>query len=108
MDQVSDGISNPVVNGFDTVINPGPKPVDTGVLIAGDPVLGMRVPRTCDGSFLVFRWLFHLVPESNNLLNENTILKDGNGNDLTQEEEGSELLGGANGRTLEERWHLLT
>jgi len=90
-----DGISNPVVNGFDTVINPGPKTVDPGVLLTGhtgDPGIGIRAPWEVDGSFLVFRWLFQLVPEFNDFLQKNPIAKDGNGVTLTAAQ-GSELLG---------------
>jgi deferrochelatase/peroxidase EfeB len=90
-----DGISNPVVNTFDTVINPGPAPVDPGVLITGhigDPSQGQRVPWTTDGSFLAFRYLFQLVPEFNQFLTKNPLKKDGNNNPLTPEQ-GSELLG---------------
>ncbi|KDR72906.1 hypothetical protein GALMADRAFT_252241 [Galerina marginata CBS 339.88] len=91
-----DGISNPVVNGFDTVINPGPKTVDPGVVLTGhpgnpgDPIT--RAPWATDGSFLVFRWLFQQVPEFNEFLKAHPIAKDGNGKVLTPEE-GSDLLG---------------
>ena len=90
-----DGISNPVVNGFDTVINPGPKTVDPGVVVTGhtgDPQLATRAPWAVDGSFLAFRWLFQQVPEFNDFLKKNPLSKDGNGKVLTPEE-GSELLG---------------
>ena len=90
-----DGISNPVVTGFDTVINPGPKLVEPGVLVTGhtgDPGLSIRAPWAVDGSFIAFRWLSQLVPEFNDFLNKNPIPKDGNGKVLTPEE-GSELLG---------------
>lgn len=90
-----DGISNPVVTGFDTVINPGPKLVEPGVLVTGhtgDPGLSIRAPWAVDGSFIAFRWLLQLVPEFNDFLNKNPIPKDGNGKVLTPAE-GSELLG---------------
>ncbi|KAF8197128.1 hypothetical protein BJ912DRAFT_98447 [Pholiota molesta] len=90
-----DGISNPVVKTFDTVINPGPVPVDPGVVVTGhtgDPSQAQRVPWTTDGSFLAFRYLFQLVPEFNQFLTKNPVKKDGNNNPLTPEQ-GSELLG---------------
>ncbi|KAF9476134.1 peroxidase TAP [Pholiota conissans] len=90
-----DGISNPVVNGFDTVINPGPKTVDPGVLVTGhpgDPGQTQRAPWATDGSFLAFRYLFQLVPEFNQFLKKNPVKKDGNNNPLTPQQ-GSELLG---------------
>ncbi|KAF8151771.1 peroxidase TAP [Crassisporium funariophilum] len=94
-----DGISNPVVNGFDTVINPGPKTVDPGVVVtghtgdndrSGNPVT--RADWAVDGSFLAFRYLFQQVPEFDDYLKTHPLTKDGNGKDLTPEE-GSELLG---------------
>ena len=90
-----DGISNPVVNGFDTVINPGPKTVDLGVIVTGqtgDPGLAIRAPWATDGSFAVFRYLFQMVPEFNDFLTKNPLAKDGNGKVLTPAA-GSELLG---------------
>ena len=86
-----DGISNPVVTGFDdTVIHPGPKPVAPGIIVMGDT--GPREEWAKDGSFLAFRYLFQEVPEFNAFLAKNPIPKDGNGNVLTPSE-GSELLG---------------
>jgi Dyp-type peroxidase family len=90
-----DGISNPVVTGFDTVINPGPKPVDPGVIVTGqtgDPGIAIRAPWSTDGSFAVFRFLLQLVPEFDDFLAKNPIAKDGNGNVLTPAQ-GSTLLG---------------
>jgi deferrochelatase/peroxidase EfeB len=90
-----DGISNPVVTGFDTVINPGPHPVQPGVVITGqtgDPGLAIRKPWSVDGSFLAFRFLGQLVPEFNNFLNKNALKKNGAGTVLSPEE-GSALLG---------------
>jgi Dyp-type peroxidase family len=90
-----DGISNPVVIGFDTVINPGPSPVDPGVIVTGqtgDPGLSIRQDWSTDGSFAVFRYLFQEVPEFDDFLTKNPIAKDGNGKVLTPEE-GSDLLG---------------
>jgi len=89
-----DGISDPVVDGFHTVINPGPKVVKQGVILTGrpgDPVAN-RADWAKNGSFLVFRYLFQQVPEFNDFLKKNAIAKDGNGKVLTPEE-GSELLG---------------
>ncbi|KIM34766.1 hypothetical protein M413DRAFT_450072 [Hebeloma cylindrosporum] len=88
-----DGISNPVVNGFDTVINPGPKTVDPGVVVTGHTGdITQRADWATDGSFLVFRYLFQHVPEFNDFLKKNPIAKDGDGKVLTPEE-GSDLLG---------------
>jgi deferrochelatase/peroxidase EfeB len=88
-----DGISEPLIKGFDTVIPPGPKPVDPGVIVTGHT--GDKTPRADwakDGSFLVFRYLFQQVPEFNDFLNKHPIRKDGNGKVLTPEQ-GSALLG---------------
>jgi len=90
-----DGISNPVVTGFDKVINPGPSPVQPGVMITGqtgDPGLTIRQPWSVDGSFLAFRFLSQLVPEFNDFLTQNALSKNGAGTALTPEE-GSALLG---------------
>ena len=90
-----DGISEPAVKGF-TEPGPGnPAAVDPGIIVTGyegDPVLGKRESWSFDGSFLVFRWLFQLVPEFNKFLKNNALSKDGEGRDLTTEE-GSDLLG---------------
>jgi Dyp-type peroxidase family len=90
-----DGISNPVVKGFDKVINPGPSPVEPGVLVTGqrgDPGLAIREAWSVDGSFLSFRWLFQAVPEFDQYLTKNALKKDGNGKVLSAAE-GSALLG---------------
>jgi len=90
-----DGISNPKVKGFDTDINPGPAPVQPGVLITGqtgDPNLTIREEWSIDGSFLTFRYLFQEVPEFDVFLKTNALTKDGNEKVLTPEE-GSALLG---------------
>ena len=90
-----DGISNPVVKGFDKVINPGPTPVEPGVMVTGytgDPALSIRQDWSVDGSFLAFRYLFQEVPEFDQFLIKNALTKDGNGKALTPAE-GSELLG---------------
>ena len=90
-----DGISNPLVIGFDTVINPGPNPVQAGVILTGqpgDPGLSIRKDWSTNGSFVAFRYLFQQVPEFDDFLTKNPVPKDGNGKVLTPEE-GSELLG---------------
>jgi hypothetical protein len=90
-----DGISNPAVTGFDTVIQPGPSPVQPGVIVTGkigDPGLSIRKDWSTEGSFAVFRLLYQQVPEFNDFLTNNPLPKDGNGKVLTPEE-GSDLLG---------------
>jgi len=90
-----DGISNPLTIGFDTVIPPGPAPVQPGVLVTGqtgDPNLAIRQEWSIDGSILTFRWLFQEVPEFDAALKANALTKDGNGKVLTPQE-GSDLLG---------------
>ena len=90
-----DGISNPAVIGFDTVIQPGPSPVQPGVIVTGkngDPGLSIRKDWSTEGSFAVFRYLFQQVPEFDDFLTNNPVPKDGNGKVLTPEE-GSELVG---------------
>lgn len=90
-----DGISNPAVIGFNAVINPGPKPVNPGVIVTGhpgDPFETGRADWAKDGSFLAFRYLFQEVPEFDTFLKKHPIPKDGNGKVL-KPEDGSELLG---------------
>lgn len=90
-----DGISNPNVIDFDKVINPGPAPVQPGVMITGqkgDPNLAIRKKLSTDGSFLCFRYLFQQVPEFDLFLKKNALAKNGNGEVLTPQE-GSALLG---------------
>ena len=90
-----DGVSNPAVTGFDTVIQPGPSPVQPGVIVTGktgDPGLNIRKDWSTEGSFVVFRWLFQQVPEFDVFLTQNPVPKDGNGKVLTPQE-GSDLLG---------------
>ena len=51
------GIFNPVVKEFNKVINPGPTPVEPGVIVTGytgDPGLSIRQDWSVDGSFLIF------------------------------------------------------
>ncbi|KAF9039277.1 peroxidase TAP [Panaeolus papilionaceus] len=87
-----DGISNPQIQGFDT-INPGPVPVDAGVILTGQPTdTVQRAEWARDGSFLAFRWLDQLVPEFDKYLVDNALTEDGNGRTLTPAE-GAELLG---------------
>jgi len=88
-----DGISSPAVIGFDTDIQPGPSPVQPGVIVTGktgDP--GKREDWSTEGSFAVFRWLFQEVPEFNKFLKKHALTEDGNGKPLTPAE-GSALLG---------------
>lgn len=80
------------MTGFDTVINPGPKPVNPGVIVTGHNGDIQRADWATDGSFLSFRYLFQQVPEFNTFLTKNPISKDGNGVAL-KPEDGSELLG---------------
>jgi len=90
-----DGISEPAVKGFDNPEPVYPPAVDPGIIITGykgDQALNKREPWAFDGSFLVFRYLFQLVPEFNNYLKRHALPKDGEGKDLTPEE-GSDLLG---------------
>jgi len=86
-----DGISNPSIIGFDKNPLPGPKQVHEGVILVGrdgDQQASTRPPWAVDGSFLVFRHLFQLVPEFDSFLKNNPIVLPG----LTREQ-GSELLG---------------
>lgn len=86
-----DGVSNPAIIGFDLNPNPGPKPVRAGILLAGrdgDSRAATRPSWSFDGSFLVFRYLFQLVPEFNQLLQKNPVVEPG-----LSPEEGSELRG---------------
>lgn len=86
-----DGISNPAVIGFDKTPAPGPDPVRPGILLLGrdgDSNQATRDPWMVDGSFLVFRFLFQLVPEFDKFLQENPVKVPG-----LSPEEGSELMG---------------
>lgn len=59
-----DGISNPGVDGVDT-LNPGQTTIDQGIALLGrgqDASAG-RAPWALDGSFMAFRKLPQLVPE---------------------------------------------
>lgn len=88
-----DGISNPAVEGFDTKPNPGQETIDQGIILAGrdGDTINAVTPRPAwalDGSFLVFRYLFQLVPEFNTFIKQNAIVLPG-----MTEEEGSEFFG---------------
>ena len=89
-----DGVSEPAVKGFDDPPKPGePIAVNPGVIVTGyDGDLNQREPWARDGSFLVFRWLFQLVPNFNNFLRDNALKKDGEGRDLPPGL-GADLLG---------------
>jgi Dyp-type peroxidase family len=90
-----DGISNPAVIGFDKNIQPGPSPVQAGVIVTGkdgDPGKDIRKDWSKDGSFAVFRYLFQKVPEFNEFLRKNPLPADGDGKPLTPAQ-GSDLLG---------------
>jgi hypothetical protein len=85
-----DGVSNPSIIGFDKNPAPGPKPVRQGAIVVGhegDEQAAERPAWAVDGSFLVFRHLFQIVPEFNKFVKHNPIVLPG----LTREE-GSELL----------------
>ncbi|KAK0199294.1 peroxidase TAP [Desarmillaria ectypa] len=86
-----DGISNPSVIGFDKNPLPGPKPVRAGALLTGEDGDLRAVTRpgwAKDGSFLVFRYLFQLVPEFDDFLEKHPIIAPG-----LSHEDGSELRG---------------
>jgi len=87
-----DGISEPLIIGFDKEPHPpGPKPVRAGIILTGrdgDESKAKREPWSTDGSYLVFRYLFQKVPEFNDFLDQNPIKFPG----LT-EKDGSELFG---------------
>ncbi|KAK0468764.1 peroxidase TAP [Armillaria novae-zelandiae] len=86
-----DGVSNPSVIGFDTNPPPGPKPVRAGAILAGedgDSRAATRPGWAKDGSFLVFRYLFQLVPEFDDFLKRHPIIAPG-----LSPEDGSELMG---------------
>ncbi|KAJ7576297.1 Dyp-type peroxidase [Mycena floridula] len=85
-----DGISNPSVIDFDKNPPPGPKPVRAGALLCGHPgdLTSTRPSWSFDGSFLVFRYLFQLVPEFDQFLRQNPVVEPG-----LSPEEGSELRG---------------
>ncbi|KAK0470216.1 peroxidase TAP [Desarmillaria tabescens] len=86
-----DNISNPSVIGFDKDPPPGPKPVRAGALLVGeegDSRAATRPGWAKDGSFLVFRYLFQLVPEFDDFLKKHPITGHG-----LSPEDGSELRG---------------
>ena len=106
-----DGISQPAVQGVDTNPYPGQETVRQGIILLGRdgdaPILnGQPVTRpswALDGSFLVFRYLFQLVPEFNTFLEQNPITSTG-----LSREEGSKLLGARlMGRWKSGMWDLI-
>ncbi|KAJ7590169.1 fungal peroxidase [Mycena floridula] len=91
-----DGISQPMINGFNGVINgvplfPTQSPaIDAGHILlgeSGDRSMDSRPPWAKDGSFLVFRQLKQLVPEFDNFLVANTP------SDMTPELLGARMVG---------------
>ena len=89
-----DGISNPLLIGFDYAnTNPGPMHINPGVIVTGHTGdVKEREEWAKDGSFLAFRYLFQNVPEFNSFLQKNPVAQDGNGQALSPHD-GSELLG---------------
>ncbi|TFK71840.1 peroxidase TAP [Pluteus cervinus] len=90
-----DGISNPLVIGFDQKIPPGPAPVHPGIVLLGrdgdNDSTGkpnVRDDWMVDGSFLVFRYLHQKVPEFNKFLSDNSLQLPG-----LSKKEGADLLG---------------
>ncbi|KAJ7688003.1 hypothetical protein B0H17DRAFT_1169575 [Mycena rosella] len=86
-----DGISQPAVEGFTTLVLPGQTLAEPGVFLLGergDPFQESRPSWAVDGSFLVFRQLQQLVPEFNKFLTDHPL----GAGELTPEQ-GSELLG---------------
>ncbi|KAK4695719.1 hypothetical protein P7C71_g2086, partial [Lecanoromycetidae sp. Uapishka_2] len=80
---IHDGISQPAVKDIDTNPNPGQETVRQGVILLGregdvtaPPAPSNPITRpswALDGSFLVFRYLFQLVPEFEAFLKHNPI-----------------------------------
>lgn len=69
-----DGISNPAIENIDTKPLPGQETIRQGITLLGrngDPT--KRPTWALDGSFLVFRYLFQLVPEFNDFLSHHAI-----------------------------------
>lgn len=69
----------------------GPAPVDPGIMLTGytgDALQSKRAAWATDGSFLAFRYLFQLVPEFNQFLEQNALSVPG----LTRDQ-GRDLLG---------------
>nr|WAW38308.1 DyP-type peroxidase [Cyanosporus caesius] len=84
-----DGISQPAVAGFDIDPNPGQETVRQGIILLGrDGDTVQRPAWALDGSFLVLRYLFQLVPEFNAFKNQNALKIPG-----LSLAKGSELLG---------------
>ncbi|KAJ7590005.1 dye-decolorizing peroxidase precursor [Mycena floridula] len=88
-----DGISQPMINGFNGVngvpLFPTQSPgIDAGHILLGETGDGTSRPSWAkDGSFLVFRQLKQLVPEFNNFLVANAP------NDMTPELLGARMVG---------------
>nr|WAW38289.1 DyP-type peroxidase [Chondrostereum purpureum] len=69
-----DGISNPAIIGVDEELPQVPKPIRPGFIVAGrDGDIPGRPAWALDGSFLVFRYLFQLVPEFDSFLEEHPV-----------------------------------
>ncbi|KAL0954306.1 hypothetical protein HGRIS_003305 [Hohenbuehelia grisea] len=87
-----DGISNPAVEGFDKTTFPGQDAIAPGFMLLGHETNNSSKPQppswAVDGSFLTFRYLFQLVPEFDDFLEQNPIILPG-----LSRKEGSELLG---------------
>nr|WAW38307.1 DyP-type peroxidase [Cyanosporus caesius] len=83
-----DGISQPAVAGFNTDPNPGQQTVRQGIILLGREGDVPRPVWALDGSFLVLRYFFQLVPEFNAFKDQNALKLPG----LTPAE-GSDLLG---------------
>ena len=82
-----DGISQPAITGVDHKAHKGQDFIPQGITLLGRE--GDTVPRpswALDGSFLVFRYLFQLVPEFHTFLKRNPIPG-------VEPDYGSELLG---------------
>ncbi|KAJ3566218.1 hypothetical protein NP233_g7137 [Leucocoprinus birnbaumii] len=84
-----DGISNPLIAGFDKTV-PGPTPIDASNVLTG---YTQANDWTQDGSFLVFRYLLQKVPEFNNFLDANRLQNDPITSASLTEQQGSDLLG---------------
>ncbi|KAJ8514899.1 dyp-type peroxidase [Pleurotus djamor] len=84
-----DGISNPAIIGFDPEPELAPKAIKPGfLLLKQDGDATARPDWAADGSFLTFRYLYQLVPEFNQFLEDNPIVLPG-----LDRKHGSELLG---------------
>jgi len=84
-----DGISNPLIAGFDRTV-PEPAPIDASNILTG---FTNDKDWSRDGSFLVFRYLFQKVPEFNNFLRTNALKIHPITSESLDPTDGSELLG---------------